>query len=356
MATGLNPGVGVSRSAWGEVDGHDVDLFTLTNRNGLTMKVSSYGAILTNLSVPDRTGRLADVVLGFDELSGYLKHSPYFGATVGRVANRIREARFQLGDRQFGLVANDGLHHLHGGRKGWDKVVWATQPLSSPDGPALKLTYVSPDGDEGYPGTVWATTIYTLTNNDELRIEMSATADTATILNMVNHSYWNLAGAGSGPITEHELLLHADHYTPGDPVVPTGLEREVAGTPFDFTTAKTVGRDLRAAGGTPIGYDHNFVIRGPARNLRPVARLCDPRSGRVMTLEADQPGVQFYSGNFLDGTVAGKGSVAYAQYTGLCLETQAFPNAINVPAWRSQVVLTPPQTYKHTMIHRFTAE
>ncbi|MBC8134049.1 MAG: galactose mutarotase, partial [Deltaproteobacteria bacterium] len=301
-------------------------------------------------------GRLADVVLGFDDVDGYVRDSPYFGATVGRVANRIRGARFELDGSPFQVVANDKGHHLHGGTKGWDKVVWAAAPFESSEGPALKLTYVSPDGDEGYPGTVWVTTTYTLTHKNDLRIDMSATADRTTVVNMVHHTYWNLGGAGSGPITDHELLLHADAYTPGDPVVPTGIQTPVKGTPFDFTAVKAIGRDLRAAGGDPVGYDHNFVVNGSPDQMRNVARLKDPKSGRVMTLRADQPGVQFYSGNFLDGKIVGKGGKAYAQHTGLCLETQKFPNAVNVPGWASQVVLKPGETYKHTMIHRFTAE
>lgn len=346
----------IMTAPFGQVDGQEVALHTLTNAQGLTATIATYGATLTALSAPDRAGRLEDVVLGFDRLDGYRKESPYFGATVGRVGNRIRAARFQLDDQVYEVAANDGPHHLHGGRRGWDKVVWTAEPSSGPDGPALQLTHRSPDGAEGYPGQVVATAVYTLTNKNELRIVMSATTDRTTIVNMVHHTYWNLGGARSGPITGHELQLHARGYTPGDPVVPTGIEEEVTGTPFDFTAPKAIGRDLTAVGGQPVGYDHNFVVDGPPRALRPVARLRDPVSGRVMTLEADQPGVQFYSGNFLDGTIVGKGGISYVKHGGLCLETQAFPDAVNVPAWRSQVVLKARQTYKHTMVHRFTAE
>ncbi len=352
----------VSKVHFGKVDDRIVDLYRLTNANGLTMNVMTYGAIITNLEVPDRTGHLGDIVLGFDDLDGYLKGNPYFGATVGRVGNRIRAAEFHLEKNTYKLAANNGPHHLHGGQKGWDKVVWTAEPIASPEGPGLKLTYVSKDGEEGYPGTVAATVIYTLTNKDELRVVMSATTDETTIVNMVHHTYWNLGGVRAGipgdaaTIVDHQLVLHADRYTPGDPMVPTGEVRPVKATAFDFTAAKAIGKDLKAAGGDPVGYDHNFIINGSPDQLREVARLKDPKSGRVLTLEADQPGVQFYSGNFLDGKTVGKGNVAYAQHTGLCLETQKFPNAVNIPAWQSQVVLKPGQTYKHTMIHRFTAE
>ena len=358
--------VPITKVPFGDADGKSVDLYRLVNARGLSIKVMSYGAIITSVEIPDRDGKLADVVLGFDHLEGYLKGHPYFGATVGRVGNRIRNARFDLEGKTYNLAANDGPHHLHGGIKGWDKVVWAAEPNESPDGPALKLTHVSNDGDEGYPGTVAASVIYTLTNKNELRIEVQATTDKTTIVNMVHHTYWNLAGpktktdanqgASLETILDHHLVLHADKYTPGDPMVPTGVEEPVAGTAFDFTAGKVIGQDLEAAGGHPIGYDHNFVVNGDPGQMREVARLTDPKSGRVMTVLADQPGVQFYSGNFLDGKVTGKGGITYAQYMGLCLETQTFPNAVNVPAWKAQVVLTPGQTYKHAMIHRFTAE
>jgi aldose 1-epimerase len=330
-----------------------VELYTLTNRNGLVAKITTYGAALTEMHVPDRTGRLADVVAGFETLDGYLKGAPYFGAIVGRVANRIANAEFTLNGTRYTLAANDKPHHLHGGTRGWDKVVWRARPLDTADGPSLELTYVSKDGEEGYPGTVTARTVYTLTHDNELRIEMEATTDKPTLVNMAHHSYWNLGGHASGTVLDHELTLYADHYTPGSPMVPYGETKPVAATPFDFTSAKTIGRDLARTGGAPIGYDHNFVVNGEPNQLRPVARLEDPTSGRVMTLTADQPGVQFYTGNFLDGSLSGKGAT-YVQHAALCLETQKFPNAINVPAWRDQVILRPGQTYHHRMIHTFT--
>ena len=340
---------------FGKLGDTPVQVYTLTNKNGLVAKITNYGAIVTELHVPDRTGRLTDVVSGFDTLDGYLKGGPYFGAIVGRVANRIANAAFALDGMRYTLAANDKPHHLHGGSRGWDKVVWTARPFDGEDGPSLELTYVSADGEEGYPGTVTAKTVYTLTRDDELRVDMEATTDKPTLVNMAHHSYWNLGGHDSGTILDHELTLYADHYTPGVPMVPTGETRAVTGTPFDFTSAKPVGRDLKRTGLTPAGYDHNFVVNGDPGQLRPVARLKDPKSGRVMTLTADQPGVQFYTGNFLDGSLSGKGAT-YVQHAALCLETQKFPNAINVPAWRDQVILRPGQTYRHRMIHAFTAE
>jgi aldose 1-epimerase len=343
----------IATAPFGQLGDTPVELYTLTNRNGLVAKITTYGAALTEMHVPDRTGRLADVVAGFETLDGYLKGAPYFGAIVGRVANRIANAEFTLNGTRYTLAANDKPHHLHGGTRGWDKVVWRARPLDTADGPSLELTYVSKDGEEGYPGTVTARTVYTLTHDNELRIEMEATTDKPTLVNMAHHSYWNLGGHASGTVLDHELTLYADHYTPGSPMVPYGDTRPVAGTPFDFTSAKTIGRDLARTGGAPIGYDHNFVVNGEPNQLRPVARLEDPTSGRVMTLTADQPGVQFYTGNFLDGSLSGKGAT-YVQHAALCLETQKFPNAINVPAWRDQVILRPGQTYHHRMIHTFT--
>jgi aldose 1-epimerase len=337
------------------LDETPVQTYTLTNKNGMVARITNYGAIVTELHVPDRAGRLADVVLGFDNSDSYLKGHPYFGAIVGRVANRIGGAQFELEGQRFTLAANDKPHHLHGGRTGWDKVVWSAKSVDAVEGPALELTYVSKDGEEGYPGTVTARTVYTVTHGNELKVEMQATTDKATLVNMAHHSYWNLGGHNSGTILDHELTLYADQYTPGTPMVPDGRIAPVKGTPFDFTSAKPIGKDLRQTGLKPVGYDHNFVVNGDPNRLRPVARLKDPASGRVMTLSADQPGVQFYTGNFLDGSANGKGA-SYGQYSGLCLETQKFPNAINVPAWRGQVLLRPGQVYRHAMIHRFTVE
>jgi len=343
----------IEKASYGTVDGKPVDIYTLTNSKGAFAKITNYGAIGTELHVPDKAGKLGDVVLGFDKVDDYVAKSPYFGAIVGRVANRIANGKFMLDGKAYQLNTNNAPHHLHGGKKGWDKVIWTAEPKETKDGPSLKLTHVSPDGEENYPGTVTATATYTLTNDNELRIDMSATTDKTTLINMAHHSYWNLAGGGT--ILEQELTIPADSYTPGTPMVPDGTIKPVKGTPFDFTKAKPIGKDLKAAGGTPVGFDHNWVVNGEPHAMRLMAKLKDPKSGRVMTITADQPGLQFYSGNFMDGKTSGKG-VTHVQYAGLCLESQKFPNSINVPAWKDEVILKPGQTYKHTMIHKFTTE
>ncbi|MES1186131.1 MAG: aldose epimerase family protein, partial [Myxococcales bacterium] len=349
----------ITEAPYGTVGGKEVKLYTLKNKNGLVLKVTNYGGIVTELHTPDKAGKLADIVLGYDKVDDYVKATPYFGAVIGRVANRIKNAQFSLEGKTIKLNANNDKNILHGGKVGWDKVIWTAEPMETENGPALKLTYVSKDGDENFPGTVTAHNTYTLTNNNEFKVEMDATTDKTTIVNMAHHTYWNLGGQDSGPITGEELTLFADQYTPGpsatDPV-PDGKVKPVKGTPFDFTSPKLIGKDLKEAGGKPIGFDANWVVKGDPHTLRPVARLKDPKSGRVLELSADQPGVQFYSGNFLDGSNKGKGGVAYQQYTGLCLESQKFPNSINVPAWKDEVILKPGATYKHTMIHKLSAE
>lgn len=334
-----------------------MQLYTLINDNGLRLKVSSYGTIITELWVPDRNGQLADVVLGFEHVEQYLQGSPFFGATVGRVANRVQGASFELDGERYQLEANNGPHTLHGGSKGWDKVVWQAEQRATPSGPELHFSYTSPDGEGGFPGTVQASVVYALTNENELVVRMAATTDAPTLVNMAHHTYWNLAGHDSGSIEDHELLLHAERYTPSAPVpgadpVPDGTIAAVVGTPFDFTRPTRIGQDLRQVGGEPAGFDHNWIVDGEGSTLRPVARVRDPKSGRVLTLEADQPGVQFYTGKFLDGSLRGKGAT-YSRYAGLCLETQKYPNAINVPAWREQVILRPGERYTHQMVHRF---
>jgi aldose 1-epimerase len=345
----------ITKAPFGQVDGKEVDLYTLTNANGLVATITNYGAILTTLQVPDREGKLADIVHGFDNVEDYVKGSAYFGATVGRVANRIKGAKFQLAGKTYKLALNnpDTKSHLHGGKKGWDRAIWTAETNPADSGPAIKLTYVSPDGEEGYPGTVTVTTTYTLTNDNELHVEMEATTDKTTIVNVAHHTYWNLGGTASGTIEDHELQIFADSYTPGMP--PTGVVKPVAKSPFDFTTPKPIGKDLKAAGGKPAGFDHNYIVNGNPRELRPVARVKDPKSGRVMTLDTNQPGVQLYTGNFMDGSTKGKGAT-HVQYSAFCLESQKFPNSINVPAWKKEVILEPGETYKHTMVHKFTAE
>lgn len=345
----------VTQDTFGELEGKAVERYTLSNRSGVSLQVITYGAIITSLRVPDRDGKLADVVLGFDDLQAYVADSPYFGAIVGRVANRIRGAAFELDGQRHTLAANNGKHHLHGGTRGFDKLLWSARPASDPAVASVQLSLVSPDGDEGYPGTLTASVTYTLTDENELDVDMRATTDRATLVNLAQHSYFNLGGAGSGSVAEQELTLFADHYTPGDPQVPDGRVLGVQGTPFDFTRAKAIGRDLAAAGLDPRGYDHNFVVRGAPHALRPVARVYDLGSGRVLALDADQPGVQLYTGNHLDGSLRGKGA-QYPQHAGFCLETQVFPDAVNVPAWREGAILRPGGEYRHHMIYRFGTE
>jgi aldose 1-epimerase len=346
----------IEQSDFGRLGAESVQLYTLKNRHGVVLKVTNYGATVTELHVPDRFGRLADIVLGFDDLDGYVKGTAYFGATVGRVANRIRDAAFELDGKHYQLAANDGPHHLHGGRRGWNQAVWSATPHETPRGPSLELRHVSPDGDEGYPGRVEATTLYTLTHDNALWIEMRAKTDRMTIINMAHHTYWNLGGHSGQAILDHELVLDAEFYTPGDPMVPVGDLERVANTPFDFRGPKLIGRDLDQLGNEPLGYDHNWVVGGVPGAIRRVARLRHPGSGRILALEADAPGVQFYSGNFLTGDIVGKGGHRYAKHAGLCLETQAFPNSINVPEWEGQVTLLPDQEYKHVMVHKFSAD
>jgi aldose 1-epimerase len=345
----------VEQEPFGNLDGLPVQRYTLRNRHGSWLRVIEYGAILTELHVPDRAGQLGDIVLGFDRLEDYVQRNPFFGATVGRVANRIANARFELEGKAVALAANSGPRHLHGGKKGWDKVLWRAEPLSVAKGAALKLSYVSPDGEEGYPGTVTATTVYTLTDENELRIEMSATTDRTTLINMAHHSYFNLAGHASGTVKEQRLQLFASRYTPAVGQVPTGAVATTGGTPLDFTQPKAIGQDLAAVGAAPAGFDHNWLVDGEPGQLRPVARLLDPASGRVLTLSADQPGLQLYTGNHLDGT-PGKGGAVYARHAGVCLETQKVPNSINVPAWREDVILHPGQQYQHQMRLRFSVQ
>lgn len=345
----------ISETPYGTVGGLEVKLYTLRNKHGLLAKITNYGGILTEFHAPDRTGKMADVVLGYDRLDDYLHGSPYFGAVIGRVANRIKNAQFTLDGKNYKLDPNNDKNTLHGGKVGWDKVVWTAEVKESDAGPSLELSYVSNDGEEGFPGRVTAHNTYTLTNDDQLRIEMDAVTDKPTIVNMAHHSYWNLGGHDSGPITDEELTLFADAYTPGDPV-PDGKIQAVSGTPFDFRAPKVIAKDMKEAGGKPLGFDGNWIVKGDPRALRPVARLKDPKTGRVLELSADQPGVQFYSGNFLDGSNKGKGGVQYQKHAGLCLESQKFPNAINVPAWKEQVILRPGASYAHTMVFKFLTE
>jgi aldose 1-epimerase len=332
-------------------DGKSVELYTLTNGK-ITAKVMTYGAILTELITPDRTGKPGDVVLGFESLEGYLKGHPYFGATVGRVANRVGGAKFTLDGKEYKLAANNGPNTLHGGVKAFDKVVWKAEDVSGPDGPAVKFTYKSPDGEEGFPGNLDVAVTYTVTASGELKLDYKATTDKATPVNLTNHTYFNLAGPGSGTILDHELTLHASMYTPGDAgMIPTGEIAPVKGTPLDFTTPTAIGARISQIKADPVGYDHNFVIDPSPKALQPTAFVYEPTSGRTMEVFTTEPGVQFYTGNFLDGSVKGKGTV-YHKHQAFCLETQHFPDSVNHPSFPS-TILRPGQTFTSTTIYKF---
>jgi aldose 1-epimerase len=344
----------IQKSDFGKTaDGTAVDLYTLTNDNGMKAKIITYGGIVTELHVPDRDGKLGDVVLGFDNLDGYLAGHPYFGALVGRYANRIAKGKFTLDGKEYTLATNNGPNSLHGGNVGFDKKVWKAEPEERADGAVLKLTYTSPDGEEDYPGTLTSTVTYTLTNQNELRIDYRATTDKATPINLTNHSYFNLGTAAAGDILGHELMLAADAYTPvDDTLIPTGEIRSVHGTPLDFTTPTRIGAridQLPKIG----GYDHNFVLRRGGRNLTLAARAYDPKSGRVLEMLTTQPGVQLYTSNFLDGKLKGKGGVAYGKHQAFCLESQHFPDSVHQPKFPT-VILKPGETYEQTTVYKFS--
>jgi aldose 1-epimerase len=334
-----------------------VDLYTLTNVNGLEARIMTYGATVVSLKVPDRRGKLADVVLGYESLEGYLKNSPFFGAIVGRYGNRIGKGRFSLNGKEYTLAKNNGENTLHGGTKGFDKVVWRAKEAKQKDGDSLSLSYLSKDGEEGFPGNLSVTVVYTLTNNNELKIEYSATTDKITVVNLTHHSYFNLAGEGS--ILNHQLMIDANRFTPVDEgLIPTGELRSVKGTPMDFTRSSTIGaridqQDEQLTFGK--GYDHNWVLNNPGGKLAFAARVYEPGSGRVMEVFTTEPGLQFYSGNFLDGTITGKGGQVYKQRYGFCLETQHFPDSPNKPKFPS-TVLKPGQHYTSTTIYKFAVK
>jgi aldose 1-epimerase len=315
----------------------------------------TYGAILVSLKVPDRAGVLADVNLGFDTLAGYLGAHPYFGAIVGRYGNRIAKARFAIDGVEYSLAANNNGNSLHGGLKGFDKVVWSAEAIQVADGVGLRMTYLSKDGEEGFPGNLAVTVVYMLTNANELTIDYEAVTDKATPVNLTNHAYWNLKGEGNGDVLGHILRLEADRITAVDSaanLIPTGEILPVAGTPFDFTTPHAIGERIGRVEG---GYDHNFVLKSGGGTLALAARVEEPGSGRVLEIWTDQPGIQLYTGNFLDGTVIGKGGQAYRKHFGFCLETQRFPDSPNHPNFPS-TILEPGRTYRTTTVHKFSTK
>jgi aldose 1-epimerase len=348
------------RAAFGRLpDGRTVEAFTLTNGTGVEVRVITYGAILVSIRTPDRDGRFADIVLGFDDLEGYLTRSRFFGAVVGRYSNRIASGRFTLDGRTYQLATNNGSHHLHGGIKGFDKVLWTAQPVERGGDAGVSLSYSSADGEEGYPGTLNATVTYSLTSGNELIVDYAATTDKATPVNLTQHSYFNLAGEGSGDVLGHELTLNADHFTPIDStMIPTGDITPVEGTPFDFREPEPIGARIDAAHeqlDRAGGYDHNFVLNGAASasaRLRAAARVMEPSTGRTLDVATTEPGVQFYAGNRLDGSAAGKGGRVYGRRSGFCLETQHFPDSPNKPNFPS-TTLRPGGRYESTTVFTF---
>ncbi|MFD4568636.1 aldose epimerase family protein [Streptomyces sp. NPDC058475] len=337
-------------------DGTKVHRWSLAN-GGTRLKVLSYGGIVQSLEIPDRHGRYKNVSLGFDTIEDYVAKSPYFGALIGRYGNRIAKGQFTLDGKSHQLSVNDGVNSLHGGAKGFDKHVWDVEGFTSGSDVGLVLHYTSVDGEMGYPGTLKAKVTYTLTRHGDWRIDYEATTDRATVVNLTSHVYWNLAGEGSGSVYDHELRIAASRYTPVDSgLIPTGERAEVAGTPFDFRRTKTVGEDIRVAHQQLLygkGIDHNWVLdKGITAEPEHIATLRDPSSGRTLKIATDQPGLQFYSGNFLDGTLVGSGGHIYRQGDALCLETQHFPDSPNQPKFPS-TVLRPGQTYRSTTVHSF---
>ncbi|MEU1196897.1 aldose epimerase family protein [Streptomyces sp. NPDC005813] len=337
-------------------DGTKVHRWSLEN-GGTRLKVLSWGGVVQSLELPDRHGHYANVSLGFDNIDDYVAKTPYFGALIGRYGNRIGKGQFTLDGTAYQLSVNDGVNSLHGGTKGFDKHVWDVEPFTKGSDVGLHLYYISIDGEMGYPGTLRTKVTYTLTRDGDWRIDYEATTDKATVVNLTSHVYWNLAGEGSGSIEDHELTIAASRYTPTDSgLIPTGELAKVSGTPFDFRRAKAIGRDIRAAHPQQVtakGYDHNWVLdKGITARPEHVATLRDPSSGRTLSIASDQPGLQFYSGNFLDGTLVGTGGRVYRQGDALCLETQHFPDSPNQPSFPS-TVLRPGRTYRTSTVHSF---
>jgi aldose 1-epimerase len=347
----------VTRGPFGKLpDGTAVEVFTLTNASGVEIRAITYGGIIVSIRTPDRSGAFADIALGYDTLDGYVKNSPYFGSITGRYANRIAKGRFTLDGAAYALATNNGPNHLHGGLKGFNKVVWAAEPFKTARGVGVALTYTSRDGEEGYPGTLRARVTYTLTERNELIVDYEATTDKATVVNLTQHTYFNLAGAGARDILGHELQIDADRYTPADAtLIPTGELAPVTGTPFDFRKPAPIGARINQdhpqlkAGG---GYDHNFVLVRTGPGLAHAARVVEPATGRTLDVSTTEPGIQVYTGNFLDGTITGKAGRVYPHRSGFCLETQHYPDSPNQPAFPS-TVLRPGQEYKTTTVFTF---
>lgn len=340
-------------------DGQEVFQYTLTNKSGAIMKVINYGAIVTSLTIPDRNGKYEDIVLGYDSLQGYIIGNSYFGAIIGRYGNRIGKGQFTLEGKKYQLALNNGENHLHGGNIGFDKALWNAETVQDSAGPSLRLTYISPDGEEGYPGKVTLSVTYTLTDKNELHIVYKGTTDKTTILNPTHHSYFNLSGSFTNTILDHLLTIEADTITPVDKgLITTGKLLDVTNTPMDFRTPIAIGARINNSFEQLIfgkGYDHNWVIKDYVKGkIRKAAEVYEQKTGRLMTVYSDQPGLQFYSGNFLDGTASGKG-VFYKHRTGLCLEAQCYPDSPNKPEFPS-VILKPGEVYQQTTIYKFSTK
>ncbi len=352
----LMAGASISESEFGRLpDGRVARVFALKNANGMEARISDYGGVVLSLTAPDKDGKYEDVVFGCDSLAGYVKESPYFGAIVGRCANRIAKGEFSLKGRSYKLPVNDPPNHLHGGVKGFDKVLWTATPKETKEGPSLILKYVSKDGEEGYPGELSAEAVYTLLKDDSLRLDISASCDRTTICNITNHSYFNLARKGD--ILKHVVTIPADMITPVDSnFIPTGAFMKVAGTPLDFNRPTAIGARIKSSDGqlkNGLGYDHNYVIRKKTGEMGLMGRVYDPESGRVLEVFSNQPGLQFYSGNFLDGKVSGKGRV-YEYRSAFCMEPQHYPDSPNHQEFPS-IVLKPGDIYRNTIIYKFSA-
>jgi aldose 1-epimerase len=342
----------VTKSTFGKLpDGRQIDLYTLDSGRGVKVKIMTYGAIVTSVEAPDRQGKPGEITLGFDSLEPYLGSHPYFGAICGRVANRVAKGRFSIDGVEYKLATNNGQNHLHGGNKGYDKAVWKAEAAEK--GAGVKLSHVSPDGDEGYPGKLSITVVYTLTDANELRIDYTATTDKPTPINLTNHTYWNLADGGKSDVLGHVLKINADRYVPVDAnLIPTGELKSVSGTPMDFTSPATIGSRIDEVPGEPKGYDHCFVLnqKSPGE-LTMAASVKEPKSGRVMEIYTTEPAIQLYTGNFLDGSLKSRGA-EYKQHHSFCLEAEHYPDSINQPKFPS-TLLKPGQTYHQTTIHKF---
>lgn len=349
----------INKESFGEIDGKEVGLYTLTNSNRIEVRITNYGGIVTSIKVPDKDGRFDDIALGYNNLEEYVKNSPYFGCIAGRYANRIGNAEFTLDGEKYSLAKNNGENNLHGGIRGFDKVVWDAEPDNGKDFKALNLTYLSKDGEEGFPGNLDVTVTYTLSDDNSLRIDYTATTDKATIVNLTNHTYWNLAGEGSGDVLKHEVMINADYITPIDQgSIPTGEIRPVENTPMDFRKPKAIGEEIDSDYEQlklSIGYDHNYVINSNEDDeLKLAATVYEPESKRYMEIYTTEPGIQFYSANFLFG-ITGKSGKKYNPRYAFCLETQHYPDSPNKPEFPS-VVLRPGETFTTTTIHRFSVK